>query len=81
MGRVKALSTARDFAVCKLTNREAECLQWSARGKTIAETAAIIGVSNTRVRHILDDARLKLGAVTKSQAVARAQDLRLLTRH
>jgi DNA-binding CsgD family transcriptional regulator len=67
-----------EFSADTLSKREKECLEWSARGKTIKETAMILGLAEASVRHILDDARLKLGAATKSQAVARAQELRLL---
>jgi DNA-binding CsgD family transcriptional regulator len=77
---VKIITHHRDFDVVSLTKRETECLEWSARGKTIAETAIILGLAPTSVRHLLDDARQKLGAVTKAQAVARAQELRLLRR-
>jgi DNA-binding CsgD family transcriptional regulator len=67
-----------DFNAETISKREKECLEWSARGKTISETAMILGLASASVRHILDDARKKLGAATKSQAVARAQELRLL---
>jgi LuxR family transcriptional regulator, quorum-sensing system regulator CinR len=75
----KRLSDTSDFVVVSISRREAECLDWSAKGKTIAETAMILGLAPTTVRHALDDARMKLGAATKSQAVARAQELRLLS--
>jgi DNA-binding CsgD family transcriptional regulator len=67
-----------DAEMAPLSKRETECLEWSARGKTIAETATILGLAQPTVRHLLDDARKKLHATTKSQAVARAQELRLL---
>jgi DNA-binding CsgD family transcriptional regulator len=76
---VSALCRDSDFVVVAISPREAECLEWSARGKTIVETAMILGLSQSTVRHLLDSARLKLGAATKSQAVARAKELHLVS--
>lgn len=44
---------------CKpaLSDRQRECVLWSARGKTAAETAIIMGVSDVTVRKHLRDAR------------------------
>jgi DNA-binding CsgD family transcriptional regulator len=75
---VKLLADDNDFVVIAISPREADCLAWSARGKTIGETAIILGIAQSTVRHALDSARQKLGAATKSQAVARAKELRLL---
>lgn len=54
-----------------LTHRELECIRWVAAGKTDAEIAERIGVSQTTVRSHIDQARGKLGAKTRAQAVAR----------
>jgi DNA-binding CsgD family transcriptional regulator len=77
--RARQLVLVGEFNSETISKRERECLEWSARGKTINETATILGLAPTSVRHILDDARVKLGAATKSQAVSRAQELRLLS--
>ena len=53
-----------------LSKREHECLLWAARGKTYAETAAIVGLSFGTVKQHLDTAKLKLHAVNLVQAVA-----------
>lgn len=63
-----------------LTTREAEVLLWIAEGKRDGEIATILGVSrrtvNKHVEHILE----KLGAETRTAAVARAVSLVLDTR-
>lgn len=44
---------------CKpaLSDRQRECVLWSARGKTAAEAATIMGVTESTVRNHLKDAR------------------------
>ncbi len=54
-----------------LTVRELECLRWVASGKTDWEIGAILGLSGATVKTYVDQARDKLGARTRSQAVAR----------
>lgn len=54
-----------------LTHRELECLRWVAAGKTDLQIARLLGVSQTTARTHIDQARRKLGARTRSQAVAR----------
>lgn len=54
-----------------LTHRELECIRWVAAGKTDGEIAALLGMSQTTARTHIDQARRKLGARTRSQAVAR----------
>ncbi len=54
-----------------LTHRELECIRWVASGKTDAEIAVLLGMSQTTARTHIDQARRKLGARTRSQAVAR----------
>jgi DNA-binding CsgD family transcriptional regulator len=61
-----------------LSRRETEALTWTARGKTISETAIILGLAATTVRHLLDKARAKLDAATKTEAVAKALTQRLI---
>lgn len=55
-----------------LTEREAEALSWAARGKTSAEIAAILGLTKRTVDFHIDNARMKLGAVTRMQAAVKA---------
>jgi DNA-binding response OmpR family regulator len=61
-----------------LSDREAETLTWSARGKTSDEIAQIIGVSRRTVDFHLDNARSKLGVATRIEAVANAVAARLI---
>jgi len=55
-----------------LTDREIEALTWSARGKTSAEIAQIVGLTKTTVDAHLDSARAKLRAVTRIEAAVKA---------
>ncbi|MEZ5810204.1 MAG: autoinducer binding domain-containing protein [Rhizobiaceae bacterium] len=55
-----------------LTDREAECLRWAAVGKSEWEISQILGISeHTSEKHLLN-AKAKLGAVNRVQAVAEA---------
>jgi DNA-binding CsgD family transcriptional regulator len=54
-----------------LSPREAECLRWVAEGKTDAEAAIIIGISQRTVRFHINNAKTKLGVTTRVQAVAK----------
>lgn len=55
-----------------LSGREREMLTWAARGKTSAEIAMILKLSKRTVDFHLDNARVKLGAMTRIEAVIRA---------
>ena len=54
-----------------LTPRERESLGFVADGKTDWEISVILGVSEATVRFHVDNARRKLGATNRAQAVAR----------
>lgn len=54
-----------------LTGRERECLGLVADGKTDWEISVILTLSEATVRFHVDNARRKLGAVTRAQAAAR----------
>lgn len=55
-----------------LTDREIDCLNWTAAGKTSAEISEIIGLSEHTVNHYLNRATRKLDTVNRTQAVAKA---------
>jgi len=56
----------------ELTGRETECLKWAALGKSEWEISQILGISeHTSEKHLLN-AKYKLGAVNRVQAVAEA---------
>ncbi len=61
-----------------LTQREIECLQVCAQGKTNEEIAAALGVTERTVRFHLKNACNKLGSSRRSQAVTRAMQLGLI---
>jgi DNA-binding NarL/FixJ family response regulator len=62
----------------ELSEREREVLLWTAAGKTSSETAAILGISGRTVAFHITNILLKLDAVNKTQAVAKAVMLDLL---
>jgi DNA-binding CsgD family transcriptional regulator len=62
----------------RLTNRERDALAWVAEGKSDWEISVILGLSETTVRFHVDNARRKLGAVNRTQAVARLAAARML---
>ena len=57
-----------------LNDREVEALTWVARGKTSAEIAQILGLSKRTIDFHIDNARGKLGAATRTEAVFKAAD-------
>jgi LuxR family transcriptional regulator, activator of conjugal transfer of Ti plasmids len=61
-----------------LTQRERQCLVWAARGKTVADTAILIGIAPRTVVFHLEKARHKLNASSIAQGVAEAMRRGLL---
>lgn len=55
-----------------LSERELDCLQWTAAGKTAWEAGVILGLTERTVRFHLNVAREKLKCATTVQAVAKA---------
>ena len=64
--------------VVQLNDREVEALTWVARGKTSAEIAQILGRTKRTIDFHIDNARAKLGAATRTQAVIKAATGRLI---
>ena len=60
------------FDNANLSPREIECLKWAAAGKTSWETGAVMNITEATVKFFIENARTKLGAVNKTQAVAKA---------
>ena len=77
-GRGKAEAPAEEVAPSPITPREADCLLWTARGKSAWEAAVILGVSERTVNFHIENARRKLEAQSKTQAVVRAIMLNLI---
>lgn len=63
----------------QLTERERECLLWTAEGKTSWEISKILGVSERTVVFHLQNVADKLKVVNRQQAVARAVSLGLIS--
>jgi DNA-binding NarL/FixJ family response regulator len=56
----------------KLNEREIQALTWVARGRTSAEIAQTLGMVKRTVDFHIDNARMKLGATTRTAAVSKA---------
>lgn len=56
----------------RLTPREVEVLRWAMEGKSTWDISRILNVSEFTVNYHVRNANLKLGASTRTQAVARA---------
>lgn len=55
-----------------LTQREHQCLAWTAQGKTVADIAVLVEIAPRTVAFHLENARRKLGAASIAQCVAEA---------
>lgn len=79
VGRALQLSAAEAATSRpRLTPRETECLRWAAIGKSEWEISRILGISeHTAERHLMN-AKVRLGAVNRIQAVAEAIRLGLI---
>ncbi|WP_426413425.1 autoinducer binding domain-containing protein [Bradyrhizobium ganzhouense] len=64
-----AVATQHDTG-SELTQRQRQCLAWTARGKTVADIAVLVGIAPRTVVFHLENARRKLGAVSIAQCVA-----------
>lgn len=61
-----------------LTDREIDCLSWTAAGKTSSDIADIVGLSEHTVNQYLNRAARKLDTVNRTQAVAKALRIGLI---
>jgi DNA-binding NarL/FixJ family response regulator len=61
-----------------LNEREIDALTWVARGKTSAQIAEMLELSKRTIDFHLDNARVKLGAATRTQAAIKAAVGRLI---
>jgi LuxR family transcriptional regulator, quorum-sensing system regulator BjaR1 len=66
------LRVADDSVVIRLTAREKEVIAWAARGKTVADTAQILGISPETVEGFIKQALRKLDASNKTHGVAKS---------
>src|SRR5262249_45627569 len=61
-----------------LTARERECLSWAATGKTAAQVAATLSLSEATIIYHLTKARRKLAAENSRHAISKAISLKLI---
>jgi len=91
VGRVQMFATLLHRAVSRielpklipgtlvaLTPREQECLRWAADGKTAWEIGQILNITERTAVFHMNNVTQKLGALNKTQAIARALVLNLL---
>ena len=69
---MRMASIRRPTFLPRLTERQIQVLEWSSAGKTVAETAIILGISAATVEKHLRLARDALGARTTGQAILTA---------
>ena len=62
----------------ELNDREVEVLTWVARGKTSVEIGQIVGLTKRTIDFHIDNARAKLSAATRTEAVIKATTGRLI---
>lgn len=56
----------------RISGRERQCLVWTAAGKTSAEIASILGLSEHTVNQYITSSCQKLGATNRTQAAVKA---------
>ncbi|MCI3203721.1 LuxR family transcriptional regulator [Pandoraea capi] len=74
----RRLGKPSELSIRALTRREKECLLWSSRGKTSWEIGSILSISESTVVFHLTNAKNKLNATNRRQAVAKAISLGLI---
>lgn len=70
--KLRQVSAKPAKSASPLTDRERECLRWTAAGKTSVEIGRILDLSEHTVNHYLNNVARKVGAVNRTQAVAYA---------
>lgn len=71
-GRLTFVKSLDALSTEILSDREIDCLNWTASGKTSSEIAEIMQLSEHTVNHYLNRATKKLDTVNRTQAVAKA---------
>ncbi|MBL0370742.1 LuxR family transcriptional regulator [Rhizobium sp. KVB221] len=77
--RLYKISSPGQRAGDDLTQREIDCLNWTAAGKTSLEISNILSLSEHTVNHYLNRAAKKLDAVNRTQAVAKAMRMGIIS--
>jgi DNA-binding NarL/FixJ family response regulator len=73
-----APARAREQTDYQLTDRETEVLTWAARGKSSADIAVILDISERTVNFHMDNAMRKLSVSTRVQAAVKCAMLGLI---
>ena len=73
------LASAIESDQVRLTERERECLRWTAGGKTGWEISQVLGISERTVVFHLENAARKFGVFGRRQAAARAIALQMIS--
>lgn len=73
------LASAIESEHVRLTERERECLRWTAEGKTGWEISKVLGISERTVVFHLENAARKFGVFGRRQAAARAIALQMIS--
>jgi len=73
------LSRDADSGEVRLTDREKQALTWAARGKSSADIAVILDISERTVNFHMDNAMRKLGVATRIQAAVKCAMLGLIS--
>lgn len=76
--RLCRIAESTEKTTLSLTQRELDCLIWTAAGKTSNETALILEISENTVNHYLSSAANKLNTTNKAHTVAKAIRMGLL---
>jgi len=76
--RMRELSRLATAGPPRLSRRERDCIAFVAQGKSDWEISVIMGVAQTTVISHVQNAKRKLGASTRAQAVAQCLTLGLL---
>lgn len=76
--QMKALSPAPQDAFQPLTDRERDAVAFVAEGKSDWEISVILSIAQATAHSHVENAKRKLGAKTRAQAVARAARLGLI---
>lgn len=79
-GYVKVTQVVRQtLSDAVLTQREVECLQWAAHGKTDHEISMILDRGHSTVRFHMNNIAAKLGTTNRAQSIFRAVQLGYLS--
>lgn len=76
--RLAATEKGTEKAELRLTEREVQVLTWVARGKSSADIATILEISERTVNFHLDNAMRKAGVATRVQAAVKCAMLGLI---